>query len=513
MTERGVLALALAGASGLAVYASQPPLGWWPMALLAPALLFAAIRQHPSRALGLGTVAGLAAYLPMLVWLVPPAGFLAWLLLGTVQALFLAATAWLVRPFVASSWILLVAPVAWTGADAWRNHVPLGGFGWGSLAYAHVEGSWMLPVARVLGQHGLTLLTVLISTLLYELWRRGSATAWRGTAHRAGFRGLQPLFAGLVGALLLSVAITVEPPPQSGSIDALVVQGNDRDRLRDTGDPSEDLRIATNMLELTRTAVEDGGKPGLTVWPESAVDRDPFTTAGQDLLPIVESAARTAGGGLLAGVNLDGPRPRTFRNTALLLGSEGGPEDAYVKRHPVPFGEYLPWRSVLGGLGPLRQIPYDAVRGDGPQPIEVDGATVAAVICFESLFPHLVRDNVRAGDADLIVVSTNDASFGRSAEPAQHLAQSQLRAVETGRWVIHGALSGSSAFVDPEGVVHDRTALFELTTIRREVPLVSGATPFLTMGDVVGLGARLSVLILAAIAFVLRRRSAPTIEP
>jgi apolipoprotein N-acyltransferase len=105
----------------------------------------------------------------------------------------------------------------------------------------------------------------------------------------------------------------------------------------------------------------------------------------------------------------------------------------------------------------------------------------AVLICFETLFSDLARSNIRAGsqDAGIILAITNDASFQRSAEPDQHLAQSRMRAIETGRWVVHAALSGSSAFVDPDGSVHDATDLFVQDAIRRDIPLAAGRTPFL----------------------------------
>ena len=500
--RQGLLALGIATLAGLAVYASQPPLRWWPAVFLAPALLLVSIRLEPERAGLLGLTTGLAAYLPMLLWLIEPAGFLAWLLLSLVQSLFLVVAAVVTRPFLGSRWIVLVAPIVWVGADAWRNLVPLGGFGWGALAYAHVEGSWMLPAARVVGQHGLTLLTVAVGALAYDIWRTATETRVRGVG---GFAKLQPTFVILVAVLLLSVAVTVEPPPAEERADVLVVQGNDDPERARTG-PAEDRRIASNMVGLTTAEVAEHGMPDLTVWPESSIDRDPYSPSGADLRPLLEEGAAAVEGGLLVGANLEGPRPATFRNAVLQVASDGQAVDRYVKRHLVPFGEFVPWRSVLGDFGPLRQIPRDGVPGNGPQPISVDGVDVASVICFESLFPHLVRENVRGADADLIVVATNDASFGVSAEPAQHLAQSRLRAVETGRWVVHASLSGSSAFVDPNGGVHDRTGLFELATIRRDLPLVSGSTPFLTLGDVVGFAARFALLALLVVVLIRARR-------
>jgi apolipoprotein N-acyltransferase len=229
------------------------------------------------------------------------------------------------------------------------------------------------------------------------------------------------------------------------------------------------------------------------VWPESAIDRDPSRPAWSDLGELATDAARAAGT-LVAGVSLDGPdEPMTQRIVGAWLVRSGGTDnvdDLYIKRRPVPFGEYVPGRRWLAWIPALDQVPRDAIAGPGPQTFEVaPGVGAAVIICFETLFSDLVRSNVMAGgrDAGLILAITNDASFQRSAEPDQHLAQSRMRAIETGRWVVHAALSGSSAFVDPSGGVHDATQLFEQAAIRREVPLAVGRTPFLMLGDLVGL--------------------------
>jgi apolipoprotein N-acyltransferase len=294
------------------------------------------------------------------------------------------------------------------------------------------------------------------------------------------------------------------------------VQGNDIEDWVRGGAADEDLAIAERMAALTEDAVAEGGRPELTIWPESSVDRDPFQPTGADLHPVVAGAAAVTGGDIVVGVNLEGPRPRTFLNTAVELSAEGEPQERYVKRHLVPFGEFVPFRSLLGDLPPLRQIPRDGVPGGAPSSLTVGDVPVAVAICFETLFPDLVRENVIAGDEDaqIIVATTNDASFGRSAEPAQHLAQTRLRAVETGRWIVHAALSGSSAFVSPQGEVHQATELFTRDTIRREVPLVSGRTPFLTIGDVLGdLLRAATVAWMLALTVVWWRRRRAVVEP
>jgi len=167
----------------------------------------------------------------------------------------------------------------------------------------------------------------------------------------------------------------------------------------------------------------------------------------------------------------------------------------------------VPGRRWLEWIPALDQVPRDAVAGPGAQSFAVaPGVQAAVLICFETLFSDLARTNVLAGpvDAGLILSITNDASFRRSAEPAQHLAQSRMRAIETGRWVVHAALSGSSAFVDPSGGVSQATDLFARAAIREDVPIAVGRTPFLMIGDVVGMIGAAVLLGLAGIALMRR---------
>src|SRR5262249_48040308 len=165
-------------------------------------------------------------------------------------------------------------------------------------------------------------------------------------------------------------------------------------------------------------------------------------------------------------------------NEGLLYDGNGSVVDRYRKVHLVPFGEYVPWRSALGWISALRQVPRDLTPVARLPPIggragdaacgRVAGLALADVICFENTFPSLDRRLVADG-AQVLVVSTNNASYGRTAASRQHLIMSRLRAVENGRWVVHAAISGISAFVDPHGRVHQPTGLYELTTDRMTV--------------------------------------------
>jgi apolipoprotein N-acyltransferase len=511
----------LAAAAGLALLVAHPPLGWWPTSFLAPPLflgalwadqLAAADAERGIRAFRLGGLFGLVAFAPMLSWLIMPAGYVGWGLLVAVQVVWFGLLAVLMRPFLGHPLSALALAALWTGIDAWRAIVPLNGFEWGAIAYAHVDGSWMLPVARIVGGRGITFLVVLIGAAAAVVAR----ATWRSVHERGdesvevALRSTNRPIALLVGGLLVSVLATVEPPPSTGSLDVLAVQGNDvRHWERTAPDPDPPLRIASALRDETLAAVARDGAPELTIWPESSLDRDPFTDRGAPLGALAGEAARAAGS-LLSGVTLDGPDPTSERYVAATLLQDGLQEtDRYVKRRLVPFGEYVPFRPLLDWFPPLDQIPRDTLPGEGPQTIDLPGgARAAVIICFETKFMDIVRSNIRAeGEpAQILLTLTNDASFGESAEPPQHLAQTRLRAVETGRWAVHAALAGGSAFVDPTGELSQVTELFTVDSIRAEVPLVDGLTPYLVIGDVVGWLTRSSVLLAAAAAVVAVRR-------
>ncbi len=538
---RLAVALTLAVAAGVSGWAAHPPVAAGPLILLVVPLLLAAVERVdlasvPHRATpggarvasalegldrpitglrpnklpaAVGLLAGLVTFLPMLAWLILPAGVIGWVLVSLIQACWYGLVAYLLRRWVHSAWVVLAVPVLWTGMEAWRAAVPLGGFGWGSLAYAHVHGSPLLPIARVVGASGLTFLTALLGALAYDSVRRARvARAGGRSAAGAGVRALPPLTAVVLLGLVVTIVSPDAPPASGRAVDLLAVQGNDLvDFTSSRG--AEDSAIAGRLLAETRAAVDAGGPPDLTIWPENSIDVDPFTSTGAFLRRYVTEGAGAVGGQLLFGTNLDGPDPDlTFRNAAVLVDRTGEPVDRYVKRRYVPFGEYVPWRAVLGNLPPLRQVPRDGVAGAGPQTIDAAHARLAVVICFETLFSDVLRTNVLADGAGLVVALTNDASFGRSWESDQHIAQSQLRAVETGRWVVHAAISGASALVDPDGRIQYRTGLFERATIRADVPVIEASTPFLAAGDVIGFLARWGALalVLAEVALRLRGR-------
>lgn len=506
---------AVAASGGLCWALSHPPVGAWPLSFLVLPLLLVAIHGPELRrwrSPALGFLWGFVAFLGTLTWSlnITPGGELAWPLLAAVQGAWLGAFAVIARAWIGRPWSVAAISVLYVGIEVLRGSVPMGGFGWGELSYAHAGVTWLTPIARLVGGHGITLVVALAGAFLFEAWRRG-ADAIReldGSATERAAAMLphaQPALLGLAATLVVSVLATIEPPATVATAEVLIVQGNGTEDWG-VGGIEEDRLVAASHLELTRAALLH--RPAdLVVWPESAVDDDPARRG--DLAAILDEGGALTDGRLVAGVKLDGPRDRTFLNTLVHVGADGAWAEPYVKRQLVPFGEFVPFRSALTWVPPLRAVPYDGVPGEGPVDVDVHGIRLAAAICFETLFGDVIRDNVLGAEqrAQLVVAITNDASFGRGSETAQHLAQSRLRAVETGRWVVHAAVSGASAFVDPEGALHEVTEVFEATTLRAQVGLVDGTTPFLVTGDVLG-----RLLALATVVEIIRRARAIAVQ-
>jgi apolipoprotein N-acyltransferase len=291
-----------------------------------------------------------------------------------------------------------------------------------------------------------------------------SAVAWFGTA-------------------TLSQPIRSSGRVKVGLVQAAILQG-------EKWDPALAWRNIERHVALTEQAADRGAR--LVVWPESAVpflfDRDPTTAAH------LRDLARARKIHLLFGnddrENLPGGGYRMFVG-AKMLDPVGGLVLRYHKLRLVPFGEYVPMQPVLtmGGRFTAKLVDQVADFTPGSEHVvaPVEGHPIGATICYEAIFPDVVRGFTARG-AELLVNVTNDAWYGRSSAPHQHLAMASFRAVENGKYLVRAANTGISAVVDPRGRVVERTALFEPTVVVRDVPFVPGTTFYARHGDVFAWG-------------------------
>lgn len=184
---------------------------------------------------------------------------------------------------------------------------------------------------------------------------------------------------------------------------------------------------------------------------------------------------------MLVGADLQGG-PGRYKVVTLEISPAGSIVDVYQKTHLVPYGEYAPFRAELSWLPMLSQIPEDAVAAHHGKVLRVAGGVVAPVLSFEDDFASLVQRRIDMGGR-LLVVGTNTSTWGRSAASAQHVAMSQVNAASNGVWVVHAALSGISAFVDPQGEVAAETPMWRATTLVHDVSFARGVTFYARYGD------------------------------
>jgi apolipoprotein N-acyltransferase len=497
---RGLLiGIAAAAASGVLLWLAHPPADLGPVAFVATVpLLLATRRARARRSALLWFVFGLVFYGILLSWLLP-FGVIAWLPLVVAEAAYGAGFGALVpvlwrdqRPIRSA----LIVAALWTAIDWFRATWPLGGFTWGGLGYTQHANRLLLPLASIAGVWGLTFVVMAVNGLL-----AGAAVRLAEPRRRWGSAGT----AVAVAAALIAVPVLVPFPSANGpAVDVAVVQGSVPEAA---ANPLGNLtlrsrEVAENHIRLHRTLAAD--PPQLAVWPENSLDVDP--TRDPVLAAEVTPAIAEVGAPTLAGAVTDTGDGR-FRNEVLAYDAQGRIVGRYAKIHPVPFGEYVPFRSLLGWVDQLRVVPRDIVPGTTPVVFGVAGVRVGTPICFENTFPDLFRRFVANG-ATLMVVATNDSSYGRSVASREHVIFSQLRAVENGRWVVQAAISGESAIVDTHGRVRASTALFAPAILRADVPTSEGRTPYTRLGDWLPWACAAAVIAALAAMVVSRRRRA-----
>jgi apolipoprotein N-acyltransferase len=438
-------------------------------------LLIVLRHTRPRRGALLGFVFALVYYGVLLEWLLR-FGLVAWLPLVVSQAAWAALFGALLpglwrdeRPIQSA----LAAAALWTAIEWLRATWPIGGFTWGGLGLTQHGNGLTLPLASVTGVWGLTFVIVLVNGLV-----AGAVLGWTARAGRPVGERLARGGALVAAALAVAVAPAAIPLPaaRGPSLDVAVVQGNvDKARAQDF--TTRALGVADNHVRLNRELASD--PPDLAVWPENSLDVDPLDDPA--LEAAVTSSIRAVGSPTLVGAVTDAPDGR-FYNQVLYFSGSGQILGRYSKMHPVPFGEYVPFRRLFRWVDQLRAVPRDISPGHAYTLFQVDGVTVGTPICFENTYPDLVRQFVDDG-AELLVVATNDSSFLLSPASRDHVIMSQVRAVENGRWIVQAAISGISAVIDEHGRVVARTAQFVPAILRATVPSSTAKTLYTRLGD------------------------------
>ncbi|ADI05420.1 apolipoprotein N-acyltransferase [Streptomyces bingchenggensis BCW-1] len=469
---------AIAAVFGLALGLAFPPYGLWPLSLVSVAALSLLTHGRTARQ---GAWTGFAMAVPFFIILLKWLHVVGWdatVGLAILQALYflplgaaLALTSRLPVPWLRPLW----AACLWIAEEWARGRVPFGGFTWGRLAFANT-GSPFTPLAALGGAPLVSFAVALTGTLL-------AAAALALYGMRGGIpRPRAALAAG--GSVAVAAAVTVAgfavpiPTAADDAVDIAIVQGNVQKPGMDfLGRP---MKILNNHVNATIELAKDvkAGrikKPDLVIWPENASDLDPFQY--REAYARIDEAVKAIDVPVLVGALVDHPTKQGYvLNQGIVWDPKTGPGASYTKQHPVPFGEYVPFREQLSKIiTRFKRVPRDFYPGDHTGVLKVGPARLGDVICFEVAYDGIVRDTVNAG-ARMIVVQTNNATYGRTGQPEQQLAMGRLRAIEHGRTVVTAATSGISAVVAPDGTIEQRTKEFTQDVLTARVPLRDGKT-------------------------------------
>lgn len=506
---RRFLWLRLLGAviAGFALSAAFPPVGWWPLAVVGPALLLWSLRGTSiAGAALLGLASGFAFYGTHIFWLTTYLGPVPWLALAGVQTIFFAIAAvlialvwrWGLALSTHALWRLGGIPIMlaglWTAHEGIVSVWPYGGFSWGRLAFAQSE-SPLGALAAWLGASGLSFVIALLAAMLVQAVTDVARPVIR--------------FAPLLGLAVVTLLLPAWPVATSGEVRVAAVQGN-----ADAGLFSQRERgaILDDHLQATMPIIDED--VDLVVWPENAADLNPLRH--RQAAGVLDFVAGQMDAPLIVGTITDGIEDTTY-NSILLWRSGEGSVAQYDKIHPVPFAEYLPNRDFWYPLAPtlFDLIPRDYSFGERPNVIDIelgDGRSLAAgiAICFDIVDDELLHQMVDGG-AEIILAPTNNADFGQSAESVQQLAIARLRAIEYGRSVVNISTVGTSAIIAPDGSTIAELPTFEPGAMVESVPLSTTITPAAVMGRgiewaVSGLG--VLGLVAAGIAAGFRRSAA-----
>jgi len=506
---------ALASTSGVLLALSfpkfgHPALAWIALTPLLVALAGASVRQS----FALGLLTGMVYFTGTLYWItrvMAVYGDLQWwvavlinALLVAYLALFPAIFALIVRRIVVAHGpaAVMAAPLVWVTAELGRTYF-LTGFPWVLLGYSQ---SPVLPIAQlasVFGVYGVSMLVAAVSAALALI-----AVGPPKAGPYVPLGRYVPLCVVLLALAVVAVwgsrrAAGREWTHTGDPIRVGLIQGN-----VDQGqkwDPARASAIFHEYLRMTREAIAQGAQ--FVLWPESST---PFYfEEDRPGAEMVRAIARDARVTILFGSDqvdwrVEGNKkiPDKYYNSAFVVRPDGTTAGAYRKMHLVPFGEYVPLKELLFFAAPLVEAVGPFSAGVDPTLLPVNGHPVSVAICYEVVYPNLIRQFVVRG-SELLTTITNDAWFGSTSAPYQHFAQASMRAIEEGRYLVRSANTGISGIVDPYGHVVAETRIFEPAVVVGEARFLRHSTFYARHGDIV---AYASAVMTLALVVVSRRR-------
>jgi apolipoprotein N-acyltransferase len=500
--------LAIASGAMIALSFPSPGLSFLAWIALIP-MLIAMEESTPRVAFRIGMTCGITAYALILYWLnivFTRYGHLPWsvsipvyLLLVLWLAMFYGLSTCTARlGELAGIKAAFTLPVAWVAFDFIRSFL-FSGFAWAMLGHSQYRTLPLIQIADLAGVYGITLLIVLANIVLHRALR---AVSGAGVPYPVKSAAVILLL--LLGTLYYGFSrLNVPEATRSKPLRVALIQGNIPQDVK--WSPAFRQQTLDTYERLTREASRGG--VDLIVWPESAV---PFFFQDEPLqAERIRTLAREMSACLLFGSPAHELRNgrSTFLNSAFMVSPRGETLGRADKLHLVPFGEYVPLGNILTFINKIVVGIGDFAPGERAVTLDTGSTKLGVQVCYEVIFPELSRQYVQAG-ARVMVAITNDAWFGRSSAPYQHLAISTFRAIETRTPLIRAANTGITAIIDQNGHIRTMTGLFVEAYRTGEVQPGSGQSPYLTIGD---LPAWLCVLLTAGVALLvwIRRKRIP----
>lgn len=454
-----MVALLLSALSGALLSAAFEPVGKWWVAPIAIAAHMYALSISRKKVLS-SFLFAVTLNLIVLHWSSTFVGSLPWVILAVGMSIFYLPLA------LVSKWGMTAYPLLYILLEELRNRFPFGGFGWVRVAYTQADSPFS-KIAAIGGASALSALTLLIALILFFVTQR-----------RISVITFLPF-------LLILIPVNLST---SGNATVLMIQGNVPTLGLDFN--SRAKAVFNNHFEKTQEEIAKDPNVDFILWPENSVDVDPFLNAD------VNASLNSIQQPLIIGAILN--KGSSLYNTSILWGGEL--PDTYIKQHLTPFGEYIPLRSLARIISPLVDEVEDFSPGDGGKTFSIGEIKVAPVICYELIDDDLLRQ--AAADSNILAVQTNSATFGMSAESAQQLSITRVRAIEHGRNIASVSTTGYSAIINSSGKVVEQTAMGSADSIRAEVGLIEGQTPRDAAGDWALIGVLVTLLLVARRAYI-----------
>jgi apolipoprotein N-acyltransferase len=422
------------GLSGALLFASFKPFGLWWLAPLAISIHIWVINRSNKKIASALTFAAVFNLL-LLHWTSIYVGSLPWIVLVAGMSMLYLPLA------LVSRWGIASYPLIFIAMEEIRNRFPFGGFGWSRLAYSQADG----PLAILARYGGAVFVTASVCVFALFLFFLTS-------------RNMKPLLIAPLILVFIPYSVTA-----NGSTSVLMIQGNVPNYGLDFN--SRAKAVFANHVNQTRVALQTVGKPDVILWPENAVDVDPFKN--KEVFAELESFDEP----LIVGAIVE--RDQKLLNTSILW--QESSKKIYVKQHLTPFGEYIPLRTIASFISPLTDRVRDFSAGNTKKIFTIGQAKIAPIICYEILDDALMRK--AAQGSNILMVQTNNATFGTSAQSDQQLSITKIRAIEHAKNVASVSTTGFSAVIDYRGSVVQQTQMGKAQSLFAEIELLPGVSP------------------------------------